>query len=112
MTLKILCKIDDIEVNGSGGFTIQKQEKLRSILTVRKQNGVFAYINSCPHIGSPLDLVKGRFLSKDRKHIMCSTHGALFRIENGFCISGPCKGAYLEPVETKIVNNKVLVLSN
>jgi nitrite reductase/ring-hydroxylating ferredoxin subunit len=28
---------------------------------------------------------------------MCSTHGALFRVEDGVCLAGPCQGDRLEP---------------
>ena len=44
---------------------------------------MIGYVNSCPHLGSPLDWVPNRFLSADGRHVLCATHGALFRIEDG-----------------------------
>jgi nitrite reductase/ring-hydroxylating ferredoxin subunit len=40
-----------------------------------------------------------QFLSDDGRFIVCSTHGALFRIEDGHCLDGPCVGQALERVE-------------
>jgi nitrite reductase/ring-hydroxylating ferredoxin subunit len=68
------------------------------VLAVRRGARVFAYVNSCPHTGAPLDFRPGRFLSLDKTLIQCSTHGALFRIEDGFCLKGPCAGKSLVPV--------------
>jgi nitrite reductase/ring-hydroxylating ferredoxin subunit len=39
-----------------------------------------------------------QFLSDDGRFIVCSTHGALFRIEDGHCLDGPCIGQALERV--------------
>jgi nitrite reductase/ring-hydroxylating ferredoxin subunit len=63
---------------------------------------VVAYENSCPHLGSPLDWVPDRFLDLERRHILCATHGALFRIADGFCVGGPCAGKSLKPVASRV----------
>ena len=34
--------------------------------------------------------------------ILCATHGALFRIEDGHCLSGPCVGESLTPLPVSI----------
>ena len=36
-----------------------------------------------------------RFLTREKDLILCATHGALFRIGDGHCISGPCEGQRL-----------------
>ncbi len=38
------------------------------------------------------------FLDMDGALIQCSTHGALFEIESGHCLAGPCQGDRLTPV--------------
>jgi nitrite reductase/ring-hydroxylating ferredoxin subunit len=38
---------------------------------------------------------KDRFMSGDGRYIVCFSHGALFRPEDGFCVQGPCLGHYL-----------------
>ena len=80
------------------------------VLAVRKDDQVFVYINSCPHIGTPLDFHAGKFLSRDSKHIICSTHGALFEIESGYCIFGPCRNSYLEGVPVAVSNGEVQII--
>jgi len=49
-----------------------------------------AYHNRCPHNGSTLDWVPGRFFSEDGEALVCQTHGALFAPDSGACLSGPC----------------------
>jgi len=34
--------------------------------------------------------------------IQCATHGALFRIRDGYCVAGPCAGQGLIPLEVKV----------
>jgi nitrite reductase/ring-hydroxylating ferredoxin subunit len=35
------------------------------------------------------------FLTRDRKRFLCTTHGAQFRLHDGLCTTGPCKGKSL-----------------
>jgi nitrite reductase/ring-hydroxylating ferredoxin subunit len=60
--------------------------------------GAVAYVNSCPHIGLPLDLKPGTMFNADVGYFICSTHGALFEPETGLCVGGPCAGRHLVPV--------------
>ena len=81
-----------------------------AVLAVRRGAQVFAYVNSCPHTGAPLDFQPGRFLSLDKTLIQCSTHGALFRIEDGFCLAGPCAGKSLERAGTAVAGGVVYLV--
>lgn len=90
-----VCRLDEIPDGGSRGFTVETQRGARDIFIVRRGDALFAYENSCPHVGTPLDWVPDRFLSEDGSHIVCATHGAQFRIEDGMCFSGPCHGVPL-----------------
>ena len=54
-------------------------------------------MNRCPHVGTPLDWAENEFLDREGRHIVCATHGALFRIDDGRCVAGPCQGDRLEP---------------
>ena len=53
--------------------------------------------NVCPHSGGPLTASPIPPLSRDGEHLVCQTHGALFRILDGVCVAGPCLGAKLTP---------------
>ncbi len=70
---------------------------------------VRVYVNSCPHLGVPLDWAPNRFLSGDGGLIVCSTHGAVFRIEDGVCLHGPCHDDRLEPVTVHINDGTLFV---
>ena len=66
-------------------------------------------MNSCPHIGLPLEPVPDRFLDRKREMIVCAAHGARFRVEDGECVSGPCIGEALESVQVRLVDGEVRV---
>jgi nitrite reductase/ring-hydroxylating ferredoxin subunit len=82
---------------------------LTGLFAVRRQGQVFVYVNSCPHLGLPLEPVPDRFLDRKGELIVCSAHGARFRIEDGACLSGPCQGDVLEAVAAEIVDGIVWV---
>ncbi|MAN80709.1 MAG: (2Fe-2S)-binding protein [Rhodospirillaceae bacterium] len=103
MTEHTLCRLDDIADGGSAGFEVAG----KSVMAIRQGDQVYAYVNSCPHVGTPLDMWPGRFLTRDGEYILCATHGALFRIEDGHCVAGPCVGRGLTPVETRVENDVV-----
>ncbi len=68
------------------------------LILVRKNGRVHAYRNRCPHTGAPLDWQPGQFLDPSGERLLCALHGALFRIEDGACLGGPCQGEGLEPL--------------
>jgi nitrite reductase/ring-hydroxylating ferredoxin subunit len=103
-----ICNLDDIEPGASIGVTVEIDGNSKMLIVVRQAEYVYAYINSCPHIGTPLDLQPGKFLSHDKKNIMCSTHGALFEINTGHCTFGPCKDDHLEVLPVRLEKGAVL----
>jgi nitrite reductase/ring-hydroxylating ferredoxin subunit len=103
-----LCRVDDLPDGGSAGFPAPPGG-LTGLFAVRQGDAVFVYVNSCPHIGTPLDWMPGRFLSADGSSIVCATHGAEFRITDGECLRGPCFGDRLERVTIEIRGGVVFV---
>jgi nitrite reductase/ring-hydroxylating ferredoxin subunit len=61
----------------------------------------YAYVNRCPHAGTPLDCWPNEFFTEDGLHLICATHGAVFEPDTGICIAGPCPGACLEPLRVE-----------
>lgn len=88
---KRLCHVDEIPELASKGFTVDKL----ALLVVKKNGNIFVYHNQCPHIGIALEWVADQFLDSSKTMIQCANHGALFLINNGLCVSGPCKGQSL-----------------
>ena len=67
------------------------------------------YHNRCPHRGTPLDWQPGQFLDREGAHLVCATHGALFRLADGFCVAGPCAGDALSPLPTRVEDARIIV---
>lgn len=57
-----------------------------------------AYLNECRHRALPLDLGASSPMSDDGLHLLCHQHGALYRLDDGLCVVGPCAGERLSPV--------------
>ncbi len=68
-----------------------------TLLVLRWQGLLRAWLNSCPHLEVPMHYRKGRFLSADGQYIVCFAHGALFVPDTGLCVLGPCLGQSLHP---------------
>jgi nitrite reductase/ring-hydroxylating ferredoxin subunit len=109
-----LCRLDEIEDGEGRGFTLGEGPEALELVVLREGGRVFGYVNSCPHTGTPLEWLPDQFMSEDGGHILCHTHGALFRIEDGHCVAGPCAGDALRPVavERDAADQVVLVLES
>lgn len=86
-----LCAATDVPEGQSKGLNLQGQR----LLAVRKDGTVHVYENRCPHRGIPLEWQPDQFLDSSGSLIQCATHGALFLIESGECVAGPCAGQAL-----------------
>lgn len=99
-----LCRIDEIDNPGAKGFEFGEGVERLELVAVRQNDLIRVFINTCPHQGTPLETFPDRFLTRDNKFLLCSTHGAEFRLNDGFCLKGPCVGQYLQRVDTRIEN--------
>lgn len=105
----ILCKTTDIEDPGSKSFELKIKRKTRSIFVVHKDGEFFAYYNKCPHTGANLEWQEDQFLDLDKALIQCATHDALFIIDSGECIAGPCTGDSLQSLPLSIKADELLL---
>ena len=76
---------------------------------VRRGDAVFAYENRCSHAGHPLNWAADRFLTPDSTAIICASHGALFAIDGGDCLGGPCNGKGLRRLTAEVRDGVVYV---
>lgn len=104
-----LCALADLADGQTRGFTARDGAEPVDIFVQRRGESVIAYVNSCPHTGSPLDWLPDRFLAHDGRHLLCATHGALFRPQDGYCVAGPCRGESLEKVPVRIAGGQVML---
>jgi len=103
---RTLCLLDDIPDGEGRGFEVVDGD---DIFVVRRGAQVYGYVNICPHAASPLDWVENQFMSLDKSHILCATHGAEFRIDDGLCVLGPCRGKSLEAVSVSVRGGQVVL---
>lgn len=96
--LELFC-LSDFEQHDCQEREVVVADARHSVFAVRYEGKIFAYVNSCPHTGVSLNWQPHEFLDYDRQYIQCAMHGALFRIEDGYCIRGPCAGASLKAVK-------------
>lgn len=68
-----------------------------------------AYLNRCRHLPVPIDGGSKQYLTRGGEYLLCGLHGALYRLDDGVCIAGPCLHLALEKL-TVLEENGVLVL--
>ncbi len=95
-------KISSIPENGCKGLSVKHGMDEIKVIIFRQGTEIYAYQNTCPHTGVNLDWMPDQFLDISGKLIQCSTHGALFQITDGYCISGPCAGQNLRALKLNI----------
>ena len=95
---------------GSKAFQIDRNGQSIDIFVVHKDGNFHGFINRCPHTGVNLEWLEDQFLDRDQAFIQCSTHDALFEIDTGLCIHGPCSGDHLTPVTIEVTDNHLFAL--
>lgn len=83
--------------------------RLPIVLLRWARRGLRAYVNLCPHMGVPLDRAASGLFDGAKRHLVCTTHGALFRPADGVCVSGPCAGDHLDALEAVEVFEQIQV---
>lgn len=89
--------LDQIVDGRARNFVIQMRAGRFHGFVVRRGDAVFGYVDRCPHAGLPLSQTLDDYLTPDGSLIACSWHGALFGIDDGRCVGGPCAGQALTP---------------
>lgn len=103
-----ICNHNDIDEGQSKGFEINGN----TVFCVKKDGQLYGYINRCPHLGVELEWQEDQFLNPDKDYIQCNVHGALFTIEQGECVSGPCQGDYLTSISLTRKNDGWYIVGN
>lgn len=103
----MLCRLADIADPGAKGFTWRDGDWLFHGFVVRRGDTVNGFIDRCPHAGMPLALFEDHYLTREKDLILCSSHGALFRPDNGLCIGGPCAGRSLWPWPVEVAGEEI-----
>ncbi|WDS35030.1 Rieske (2Fe-2S) protein [Pseudoxanthomonas sp.] len=96
-----VCRLDDLADGRARGFATDPRGD-DGAFVVKRDGGLYAYRNLCPHNLRPLEYAKDRFLSADGSDIICYAHGAHFNIVDGVCSYGPCLGERLMTLPVRV----------
>ncbi|MCB1836639.1 MAG: Rieske (2Fe-2S) protein [Alcanivoracaceae bacterium] len=100
-----VCTASELEEDQARGVEIDG----KSVVLVKKDGQVHAYLNWCPHLGIELNFMPDQFLDSDNAFLMCANHGALFEIDSGHCLSGPCSGGALMKIDVAVEGDQILL---
>ena len=103
-----LAPLDAIVDGKARNFVLQMRAGRFHGFVVRREDAVFGYVDRCPHMGLPLAQVLDDYLTPRGDLIACSWHSALFEIESGACVGGPCGGARLTPWPVAVVDGMIV----
>ncbi|HYE92808.1 MAG TPA: Rieske (2Fe-2S) protein [Terriglobales bacterium] len=103
------CALADLAPGRTAKFRLQCGDKRVNGFVVNHDGAVHAYVNRCPHVGTPLDLWENEFLSEDGRLIVCATHGAVFEPASGRCTAGPCAGDALARLRLRREGDELVV---
>ena len=106
---RVICPLHELADPGAKGFTMGEGDWPLRGFVVRRGGNVHAYVNHCPHAGYPLNWSPDAFLAPDAPLILCAMHGALFEIETGLCLAGPCDGLQLRALPVRVVRGFVML---
>ena len=104
-----ICDLNQLDDPGSREFVLWQGEVKVEGFVVQKDGIVSAFLNRCPHTGAPLNWSPHQFLDMEGDFIQCSLHGAIFRMQDGFCVRGPCVGESLESIPVMLEEGVIWV---
>lgn len=104
-----ICSLNQLKKEQTVGFVYRVDGEEQSAFVVFLDDEIYGYKNHCPHLGVELNWQPDQFLTFDGHSILCSMHGAQFRISDGFCHTGPCHGKSLQTVEVAICGENVII---
>lgn len=100
--------LDQIADGAARAFVLQMKAGRFHGFAVRRGEEAFGYADMCPHAGVPMTARLDDYLTPDGSLIACNWHGALFRVEDGLCIGGPCAGQRLTPWPLRVVEGELV----
>ncbi|TKD51399.1 Rieske (2Fe-2S) protein [Sphingomonas baiyangensis] len=100
--------LDLIADGNARNFVVQMRAGRFHGFVVRRGDALFGYVDRCPHMGLPLAQALDDYLTPDGSRIACSWHGAIFAVEDGACIGGPCAGGRLAAWPVRLRDGRIV----
>lgn len=90
------------QVSNSKTLVVQAKGLNQTVVLIKYESEVKAYLNNCPHQNVPLNEAYKIDVNPFEKTMKCSVHDAYFNIEDGLCIEGPCWDEALESIAIQV----------
>jgi nitrite reductase/ring-hydroxylating ferredoxin subunit len=88
---RLICPSAALREAGRGvRFEVEHSGGTAPAFVVRHAGRVHGYLNRCAHVAMELDWQEGVFFDEAGRHLLCSTHGAVYEAGTGRCLGGPC----------------------
>ncbi len=105
---RVICVSSALIEGGKGvRFSVLRGGKPVPAFVVRYNGSAYGYLNQCAHIPVELDWVEGEFFESSGLYLMCTTHGATYEPDTGYCVMGPCKRQRLTALSVAEEDGKV-----
>lgn len=107
-----MCSSADLVDGGNGvRFDVQldlgQRRELTTGFVVRFKGKVHGWLNQCQHVPMELDWQPGQFFADEGRLLVCSTHGAMYEPDSGWCVSGPCRGKRLRRIQVVEIDGEI-----
>lgn len=109
---QVLCAVEELSDGFCKEIRYGEGAYAFSLLLYRTHGEVKAYVNRCPHFSLPLNIRPGEFVVLDGARVMCALHGAVFRLDDGYCEAGPAASSSLEPVEVVVRDGSIYIATS
>jgi nitrite reductase/ring-hydroxylating ferredoxin subunit len=104
-----LCAVGDVADGAGIVVPVSRGFPIMEVIVIRNGASFIGYWNRCMHMPVPLNMLDRVEMSPDGSALVCDHHYATFRIADGYCTAGPCKGESLQAVALAVRDGAVFV---
>ena len=111
---RLICASSELADGGKGvrfAVKLEHVSETTPAFIIRHRGKAHAYLNRCAHVGVEMDWMEGEFFDDSGLYLICSTHGATYAPESGYCTGGPCKGKSLQRLKIEERGGNIYLLS-
>jgi nitrite reductase/ring-hydroxylating ferredoxin subunit len=100
--------VGDLPPGATRKFSLPTPGEPVEAFLVNFRGALHAWVNRCRHVPLTMDWVENQFLDAAGEHIVCATHGGMYRPDTGECVGGPPFGKVLIRVPLRVEGDRVI----
>ncbi|MCK6553525.1 Rieske 2Fe-2S domain-containing protein [Candidatus Binatia bacterium] len=100
-------RVGELQPGETKKFLLACDGREEEAFVVNHDGRLYAYVNRCLHVPMTMDWTDNRFLTEDKRFILCATHGACYLPDTGECVAGPPCGKFLIRVPLTVCGDTV-----